>query len=156
MQPKIILGPAWAAQEGMPDSALASLFDIDLSNILAATEDTRCPRCDSPPADCKVRLFTVDPATATPEKVSGHVIVRCLCETVYAFAYVHEINTQQPVGEAQVRAVSAATARQRDTTLVPPTAAFTISASEPVIVTDVVTIKWGTPSAESFGQATLS
>jgi hypothetical protein len=107
MQPKIILGPAWAAQESMLDSALASLFDIDLSNILAATEDTRCPRCDNPPADSKARLFTDGPATATPEKVSGHVIVRCLCETVYADAYVHEVNTQQPVGEAQVRAVSA-------------------------------------------------
>jgi hypothetical protein len=79
MQPKIILGPAWAAQEGMLDSALASLFDIDLSNILAATEDyTRCPRCGNPPADSKVQLVTGGPATATPETVSGHVIVRCL------------------------------------------------------------------------------
>jgi hypothetical protein len=79
MQPKIILGPAWAAQEGMLDSALASLFDIDLSNILAATEDyTRCPRCGNPPADSKVQLFTGGPATATPETVSGHVIARCL------------------------------------------------------------------------------
>jgi len=106
MQPKIILGPAWAEKEGMLDSALASLFDINLSSILAATEDTRCPRCGNPPADSYARLLTNGPATATPEQVSGHVIVRCLCETVFAFAFVHEMNTQQPVGEAQVRAVS--------------------------------------------------
>jgi hypothetical protein len=157
MQPKIILSPAWAAQEGMLDSALASLFDVDLTNILASTEHNRCPRCDNPPGDSNVQLLTDEPATATPERVSGHVIVRCLCGSVYAFAYVHEVNAQQPVGEAQVRAASATTARQAETTtIVPATGALTISASEAVTVTDFVSIIPGIPSAESFGQATLS
>ena len=117
MQPKIILSPAWAAQEGMLDSALASLFDIDLSEILSGTQDNRCPRCGNPPADSKAQLLTDDPTTATPENVNGHVIVRCLCETVYAFAYVHEMDAQQPVGRARIRAASEATASKPD---VPP------------------------------------
>ncbi len=104
MQPKIILSPAWAAQEGMLDSALASLFDIDLSDILTATDNNMCPRCGNPPADSKAQLLTNDPAAATPENVSGYVIVRCLCETVYAYAYVHEVDAQQPLGQARVRA----------------------------------------------------
>lgn len=105
MQPKIILSPAWAEREGMRDSDLASFFDIDLSvnELPAATAEGLCPQCGNPPADSFVQHFAGPPA-ATPEWVSGHVIVKCLCLTTYAFPYVHEVNAQQSLGHASVQA----------------------------------------------------
>lgn len=104
MQPKIILSPAWAEQEGLTDTDIASLLGYDLASAVPSADNT-CPKCRNHPVDSAIQFFAHDPATA-PEKVSGRGYVRCLCGTMYHYASVHEMNAQQPVGEAQVRAVS--------------------------------------------------
>jgi hypothetical protein len=107
MQPKIILNPAWAEQEGFTDTDIASLFGYDLSSAVPSADNT-CPKCRNHPVDSAIQFFVHDPAMA-PENVSGRGYVRCLCGTMYHYAAVHAMNVQQPVGEAQVRPVSEVT-----------------------------------------------
>jgi len=103
MQPKIILNPPWAEQEGFTDTDIASLFGYDLSSAVPSADNT-CPKCRNHPVDSAIQFFVHDPAMA-PEKVSGRSYVRCLCGTMYHYAAVHTMSVQQPVGEAQVRPV---------------------------------------------------
>ncbi len=157
MQPKIILSSAYAARMGMSDVDLASLHDMDLLRVVPASENNTCPQCGNHADDSYVQLLTYEPA-ATPERVSGRRIVWCLCEAMYSYAFVHEMAAQQPLGEAHVRAASAASPR-----LTPPTGTLTITGErgEVVVLREELSIgvirgSSATPSGEAFGTPTLS
>jgi hypothetical protein len=83
-------------------------------------------------------VFVPDPATATPEKVSGRAYVMCLCGRKYWCAAVHEVDAQ-PVGSAEVRAARTATEIQ------PSAGSLQIEAPKPAVtenvpVTDVTNV----------------
>ena len=107
MQPKVILGPAWAEREGMSVSDIASLLAYDLASAVpAGGEDDTCPRCGNHPPDSEFQFFD-ESAMSTPERVPGRGYVRCLCGTDYHYASVHEVDVRQPLGRIAVRAASA-------------------------------------------------
>jgi hypothetical protein len=108
MLPIVELTLAWAEEAGLTYSEIASLLfnDFDLDGAIPARADEGCPRCPRHPTERRGRLFV--PESARAEEVKGRRVVKCLCGTVYWYAAVHRVDAHQPLGQASVRAASAA------------------------------------------------
>ena len=124
MQWKLILSRAGAEALGLSDADLASLFDIARASARPAGAGDLCPRCRNHPNDSYIQLLEEEPADV-PEQVRGRVLVICLCGTTYWYAAVHAMDAHQPLGQASVRAASAA--------LTPKTGALQIEGQAPNI-----------------------
>jgi hypothetical protein len=114
MLPIIKLSQAWLEELGWSHAEAADVFDMDLAAADPAGADDRCPQCTRHPAEFRVSVFVPDPATATPEKVSGRAYVMCLCGKKYWYGAVHAVG-MQPVGSAEVRAARTTTEIQPGT-----------------------------------------
>jgi len=104
--PKIILSTAWAEQKGLTDRKAAALFmkAIDFKSVPPASAETTCPKCGYSPADCVAHYIDEDPAE-TPDRVTGRVYVRCLCDNVYQYEFEQPMDAEgwrlRPAAEAR-------------------------------------------------------
>jgi hypothetical protein len=107
MLPRFIASQAWVERHSLSDTDLAWFADCDLAGAVSASDGNRCPKCRRhPEEDCEVQLPVPDATMSTPERITGRAYVRCLCGTVYHYAFVHDVDAHQPVGQTRVRAAS--------------------------------------------------
>jgi hypothetical protein len=130
MLPIITLTSAWLERLGWSHSEAAEfLLNLVPADALPARVGDVCPRCGRHHAEMEGRILMPDPTTSTPKHVKGRAFVLCLCGTMYWFAAVHDVDVNQPIGQASVRADS--------TTRTPVTGTIQTQGIQPVVVENV-------------------